>query len=251
MRRGLLVLATAVALVVVSSGLAGGGTSIANAPELPLGVNVVSGTSNIEAAHVCGTAGEATEFYRVTLGAGDDLVFNFGRTSPDEVVGVAILRPSVTDDTLDQANCVLSQWAENGTERGAFKAPYAGRWIVAIRAATTLSYGLEADILKYTHATLTGPKVVTRGSLVVLRGWIHGVMNSNPGASVRRATMQLLAGPSGYKTLGGVLLGPTGKFIYFWRPHRVGVATLRVVYYFGGSRYLPSRATHSVRVIGK
>ena len=118
---------------------------------------------------------------------------------------------------------------------------------MAIRAATTLGYDLTADVQKYTRATLTGPTVVKRRSLVILRGWIHGVMNPSAGASARRAKMLLLAGDSGYKTLGAVFLGPRGKFTYFWRPQRVGVASLRVVY-FGGAHYLPTRATHSLRV---
>ena len=83
MRRRLLLLAAAGALVVASSALAGGGTSIASAPELPLGVDIEGGASNTEDAHVCGTAGDATEFYRVTLGAGDDLVVDFRATLPE------------------------------------------------------------------------------------------------------------------------------------------------------------------------
>jgi hypothetical protein len=250
MRRRLLLLAAAGALVVASSALAGGGTSIASAPELPLGVDIVSGTNHVEDARVCGDAGDATEFYRVTLGVGDDLLLDYGAESPDEVVGIGILPPSVTDDTLDQANCVLSQWAETGSDRVAFKAPYAGPWIVAVRAGTTLNYGMSAQVLKYTHATLTGPRVATRGSLVILRGWIHGVMNSNPGASARRATMERWGKHHAWKTLGAVLLGPTGKFTYFWRPQRIGVVRFRVVY-FGHTYYLPTSATHLMRVTAK
>jgi len=247
MRRRLLLLAAGGALVVASSALAGGGTSIANAPELPLFGDVVGGTSNIEGAHVCGAAGDATEFYRVSLGAGDVLTLDYWGTLPDEIVGIGILSPSVTDSTLDQANCVLSQSAGSG--RVAFNAPYAGSWIMAVRAATTLGYRLEPNVQKYTRAALTGPKVVKRGSLVILGGGIHGVMNSNAGASARRATMQLWK-HSRWKTLGAVLLGPAGRFEYFWRAQQVGVARLRVVY-FGGAHYLPSRATHSVRVTAK
>ena len=121
MRRRLLLLAAGGALVVASSALAVGGTSIANAPELPLFGDVVGGTSNIEGAHVCGVAGDATEFYRVSLGAGDVLTVDYWGTLPNEIVGIGILPPSVTDDTLDQANCVLSQSAASG--RVGFNAP--------------------------------------------------------------------------------------------------------------------------------
>jgi len=244
MQLRVLLLAAVGTLLVGSSALAGGGTSIADAPQLPTWGDVVSGTTNIEAAHVCGVAGDATEFYRVSLKARDVLTVSWWPTLPDEDVSVGLLPPSVTDDTLDQANCVLPQWT--ATDSFGFRAPYAGSWIVAIRAATTLGYGLEARLHKYTHATLTGPRVATRRSLVTLRGVIHGFTNAR-GVSTNGVARMLIWTHSKWKTLGGVLLGPSGKFEYFWRPRRVGVARVRIMY-SGGYQYLPTWATRSIRV---
>lgn len=103
MRLRFLLIAVAGTFMVASSALAGGGTSIADAPQLPTHGDVVSGTSNIEAAHVCGIADDATEFYRVSLGAGDLLTVDYFATLPNEIVGIGVLPPFVTDDTLDQA----------------------------------------------------------------------------------------------------------------------------------------------------
>lgn len=247
MRLRLLLLATIGTLFAASCALAGGGTSIADAPELPTFGDVFGGTSNIEAAHVCGTASDATDFYRVSLRARDSLIVSWWPTLPNESVSVGLLPPSVTDVTLDQAHCVLPQWTD--TDSIGFRAPYAGSWIVAIRAATTLGYGLEAHLHRYTRATLTGPRVAKRRSLVVLRGAIHGFMNAR-GVYTKGEARMLLWAHSKWKTLAGVLLSPGGKFQYFWRPRRAGIARLRIMY-SGGYQYLPTWATHSIRVTAK
>ena len=51
---------------------------------------------------VCATQGRSGEFWRVSMYAFDHLVVDFGSTNGD-VVGINMLAPTVTDDTMAEA----------------------------------------------------------------------------------------------------------------------------------------------------
>src|SRR5207237_2811414 len=118
MKRRLVLIALgslAAALTLASSAPANGGSSIANAPELPTGTAVSGGGS---------------EFWKVTLAGGDRLTIDYQPVNGG-CVHLYVYSPGVTDSTLDSTNSVTSDGSCVKHEFG-WTAIGQGRWILRV-----------------------------------------------------------------------------------------------------------------------
>lgn len=236
MRRGLFVLAVVAALSIAGAALAGGGTTIATAPDLPVGQQVTGGGSPTDDPYCV-----YREFWRIALTRGDQLKVDFGTLNGYTVI-VYVYSPSTTDYNFNEGNSLASAGTNDKGELK-YVAAGSGRYLLYLRTASCdvdLAYELTAYVRHYTHAILSGPSIVRKGSRIRLRGQITG-------ASAGRAAMQVLKHRH-WRNLGLVSIGAGGKFSYATRARKPGLERLRVVYY-GDNSHLPTRAAFSFHIV--
>ena len=121
----------------------GGGTTIASAPTLPLGLRVG------HAYKLAGCSGYG-EIWRISLARGDHLRLDYGSKN-GQPVQVLVLAPSVTDETADLG--VLAEAWTSYRDDLVFDATKAGRYSIVLRTfyacETSLWYVVTAHV---THA---------------------------------------------------------------------------------------------------
>ena len=241
-RRWLMLALVAVAMGVAAAvALAGGGQSIASAPALPIGQNVVGGGT--EGCPSNGT--KVCEFWRIPLGHADHLIFDYSSTNGNGVT-LCLLAPTVTDYTISDAGCVANDYTDGKHEMN-FSSPSAGNWTLEVWSQNCgncgpipLGYELTAYVKHYTHATLTGPRVVRAKHKVTLRGQIVGLPSGKVVIQSRSKT--------GWKTLRLMPVKANGKFVFTTRVGGTGTYRVRVVFY-GDASHLPSNAVYSFKVV--
>jgi hypothetical protein len=128
----IMVASLALALPVGAS--AGGGTSIATAPELPLGTTIIGATS-------------AAEFWRLTLAAGDSVTIDWKPINGGGV-GFDLYSPEVTDFTIGSSSGV---WAHFTTApaQSSWTCTRQGSWI--FRVHSDHGYQLIATVERLTY----------------------------------------------------------------------------------------------------
>lgn len=145
------------------SAKAGGGTSIASAPQLPLGTQVAGGTGGHNEWR------PPDEFWRVELQAGDQLAVEF-EGGPGQV-SLCLLAPSVTDYTLESSRCTEEVWSGvNDKGQLAYTAPSDGQWTLRVAVnwccGDPYNYGLTARVSSKTEP----PAVSSSPSPLVMVG---------------------------------------------------------------------------------
>ena len=221
-----------------SAALAGGGSTIADAPNAPIGQQVVSGTTST-LPHYCNiSGGDPGEFWRVPLGSGDQLVVDFGSTNGNTVY-LHVLPPSVTDYTLGQARCLAEDETDSKSELR-FTAGASGRYTLVVAALNDpFAYEMTVHVRHYTHTTITGPSVVRAHAQVTVKGRVSGISAGKVAIQSRIKRR--------WKTLTLTSVKSNGRFSYKTHVGAPGRYRGRVVY-FGDASHLPSSAVFSVRV---
>ena len=92
------VIALACGSIWVAVAIANGGSSIASAPDMPIGQQVASGYTHPQYG----------EFWRVNLSAGDELVIDYGVPAGSGSLDLYVYSPGVTDYTLSDAEPAVS-----------------------------------------------------------------------------------------------------------------------------------------------
>jgi hypothetical protein len=236
MRAKMVAAALLAGLLVATGAFADGGSSIANAPELPIGQQVQGGTTD-------GCKNE--EFWRLTLLRGDHVRLDYGSLNGETIV-LAIYAPSTTDYTFD-GDSPIGSLASSGTSRKAelrYIAPAPGRYVLLFRTAecggVAMAYEMTGYVRHLTHATLGGPTVARAHSRIKLHGTVKGL------ASGKVVTQSLVH--RRWKTISLVSVAANGSFAFTARVGAPGVQRFRAVFY-GDPTHLPTRAPYSVRVV--
>lgn len=239
---GLLVCA---ALMAPLAAVAGGGTSIASAPELPLGEHIVDGAYVDE-------YGKKGHWWKVTLHAADRLVLDYGNTLQTGGFKFAIYRPDVTDYTLGQSRefAVANQVggaSPRQQEHFVWVAPSAGRWNLLLTGISSsggydAGYEMTARVQRYTSTTLNGPRLVGARKTVTFRGTVRGISSG-------KVEMQTAKASGGWKSVALVATRAGGFFS--WTTRTAGAGTYRVrALYHGDASHRPSAAALTIRVVG-
>ena len=231
--------------------LANGGSSIANAPELPIGKRVQGGgTSNDSPPGPTGGGWNGCcygEFWRITLNRADHLRVDVGSLNGNGVE-VGIYDPSVKEYTWNQQRGIPLAYV--GTARKdelryiATKAARFTMYVVNDCEACgqpSLAYELTAYVQHYTRASLAGPRVARSHSAITLRGKISGL-------SAGKVAIQSGSPKKGWKNLALMRVKRDGSFGYTTRVGARGTYRVRAVFY-GDASHLPSRAVISVKVV--
>ena len=246
MRHSMVVSAlVAVCLLVATVALADGGTTIANAPELPIGQTVSGSVAR-------------ADFWRLTVGAGDQLIINFAALSSENVY-LCFLQPTVDDFTLQDARCWQPGGLDNtqgNTKRQTSRTfASAGRWTLAVGAYGCILYGqrvivrcnaatqyqLTAYLRRATHMSLTTPALVVKHTArVVLTGKVLGATSGNVAIQTRKGNR--------YVNIGVAPVSAAGGFRYSLRPTKTGPVSYRA-FYPGDSGHRPSSAAIRITVV--
>jgi hypothetical protein len=209
----------------------GGGTTIASAPELPLGQTIVDGDG--------GNAYQYGLFWRVTLATGDRLILDYAQTEP-YFVHLKLFKPTVTDYTLNNASAIAyNQTGQNGKGEFVWVASGAGRWIVNFLsdAATQLGYQAIAYVQRFTSVSLQTPPLVAVGQALRVTGSVNC-------ASGGKIALQITA--TKQKPITAVVpLSSTGAFSWTSRLRAPGVYRVAAIYYGDRSH----RSSKTARVV--
>jgi hypothetical protein len=223
------------AFCTTSARAAGGGATIAGAPDLPIGTAVLGGSN--------ATTGTSGEFWRVQLSTGDRFFVEYFTTTT-VTVNLDVYSPSVTDLTLANATPVASgETGSKGEAQLSWIATGSGQWIVRLScdcgSGPALAYEFTAQIQRFTRAVLQAPVSVGAGVQVSVRGTVSGTVGG-------RVALTLTS--PGRRSLTGVVpLSSTGSFAWTPRIGQSGTWRLRAVYR-GDVTHLPSSATATIRV---
>jgi hypothetical protein len=240
--RGLTVAAAIALAVLAPSALAGGGVSIAAAPELPLSQQIVSGGTS-------DSSGNYREWWKVTLGASDKLVVDYGFTLPSPGccgpgVVVQVYKPDVTDYTIGNSDPVIEQGTHTKNEL-VFVAPSAGRWLLLVRdmccadGQQDIGYELTANVQTWTATAVTAPPLVASGKTERLRGQVKNATTGN--------VLVRLTGPKAVAPTQKVVSLTNGAFSWSKKLTVVGLYHV-VVSYPGDSGHQPSSARATFHV---
>jgi hypothetical protein len=239
---GILLATVAASLSVAAAVYASGGTSIASAPELPLGKQLSSSVSRLD-------------FWRITILAGDSLRITYKPVATDWVA-LCLMAPEVTDAGLSGANCLELHLAEREreylrdfTSPGRYTLILARRsqgcvneYLSSVQATCSdpASYEMSAFVVHRTTTSVSPvPRPVKRGAVVTVRGQVKG-------ATVGNVTLQQRVG-SRWTSKGRVPLR-TGRFTAKVRATKTGTFRYRL-FYAGDSSHRPSSAGFVLRVL--
>ena len=142
---------------------ANGGSSIANAPQAPVGTDVTGGSPTPST-----TSRPPDEFWLVALQKGDQLAIDYGEIYPNaRGVALSLYTPDVTDYTLNQVKPVqFDETGSNDKEEVRYTATQAGNWIIDVAVAGQWccddSYGYEMTVrVKYKNPVSAGKSVAS------------------------------------------------------------------------------------------
>ena len=213
-----------------------GGTSIATAANLPIGVRVENESRR-------------PEYWRVELGLADRLVVDLGSKNSKLSVEVCVLHYNVTDYSSDDAPC--RAWTSTYTKRQLrFIAPEPGSWIVVVygcggcyifrpQNASRVAYEFTARVEAYTRVTMP-PANARTGRRTTLRGTVQGATGGK----------LLITQRSGRRwvPLGTTSIRSNGSFSYTTTFYRRGLVQIGAMY-AGDNWHRPSseRTTVTVR----
>jgi hypothetical protein len=149
-------------------------STIAAAPDLPIGALVASGW--VEPGFADGL--DYGEFWRVPMNAGDKLTLDATETGCDEgaALGFEIFAPSVTDFTVRNANAGASGGAD-GHGEFTFVAPSSGPWILFVNGCDSTSYDVLASMKERTLISIQAPHLGQPHARIVIRGQIASPSN--------------------------------------------------------------------------
>jgi hypothetical protein len=235
----LLAVFTALAILTPSAG-AEAGTSIATAPEIPLGAKQFG-------------SGPGIDYWRVTLGYGDLLVLDYETTDADEHgTNVCLVKPTVTDFTLPKARCEVQGDAyAPGKREVRFTASAAGKWSLLVADGRTngswcfrsdeivptcdldVTYELTAYRLLFTQTKLNPAAGHARKPLTFTGKVV--------GAHAGRLAMQARSGKA-WKTIGSGSIAKNGSFRVTAKFSRKGTYQVRAMYP-GDAGHRPSSST--------
>jgi hypothetical protein len=230
----------------VAGAQANGGTSIANAPELPIGT-VVTG------------AKKGVDFWRVTIRSGDTLRIDYEPVATPRVA-LCLLEPDVTDFTLRDTRCSdFKDTDESGGKRQTVhELALPGRWSLAIGyygdgacvtfqkrvnvgCQLTTGYSLTAYVVHRTTTTLQAvPKLVKRGSTVKIPGQVQGADRGNVVLQERvgkRLVNKQLA-----------KLTSAGRFAFTIRAAKAGTFSY-IARFPGNANHKPSKRAFKITVV--
>jgi len=212
-----------------------GGASIATAPELSLGQQ-----------HTASRFG-GPDYWRIALGAGDELTIRFGATGGG-AVRLCLLAPMVADESSDNAICEASSLVQDGgTGELHAVAPFPGRWTLAVDACAScagvfhphdrpdVGYALTALVRRYTHVTAHAPHTVRAGASFTCTGRVTGASAGRIDLDRRSATgwARVTAGP----------IRSDGRFTLRTRLAGASRRTAIRLSYAGDAGHLPSATT--------
>lgn len=237
-----------------AAGWAAGGSSIANAPELPIAIQVAGaggeGTNggSPTTASIASVNRYYGEFWRVPLARADSLRIDYGSTN-GKLVDLCLLASTVTDYTVSTARCKTLD-ATSARHEVRFIAPTAGRWTLYVLGQACcappyccgsfgLAYELTAYVKHFTRASIHAPSLAKKGIKITLTGRVLGVTS---GTVAIRATTR-----DGMVRSKVVSMTPDGRFSWSFTPTKAGIYRVRVSYY-GDSTHRPSAASTVVHV---
>jgi hypothetical protein len=221
-----------------------GGSTIASAPELPLG-HQVSGGATMD-AH-----GNYIEYWAVTSVNGDVLDLTVSSTSTAGVT-VCLYTPAVTDANLADADCHQTALiAGQGLQTFSFDLSSPGRWTLAFRGAVLSQPFSYAATGKVEHQQPS--KVATTTTLKVKARARRGTSVRMIGSVTTGATGQVKLQVRPFSTtrwslLAALPLTANSQFSTTRRFARLGRYVLRAAY-SGDATHFPSSATVTIRVV--
>lgn len=240
--RGLLaalVCLAALGSVAVAAG--GGGRTIADAPQIPLGQQQLNSLNGID-------------FYRVTLRQGDQLTVRYGPQQSFRWAEICIFQPGVSDTTVGNQPCYA---AKNTVTDDFFtlSARVSGDWVIAMvpypgcdkngfldfRCTTGLQYFLTAFVKHATSITLRAPNAVRHGAWLSLNGHLGGAAGSV-------VLDQSWDGGSHWSAFALKRVHSGGRFSARLHVRRKGTVRVRASFP-EAPLYAPSSVTVSVRVV--
>ena len=230
----------ALAPISAAVALAGGGTNISSAPELPVATQVGGGGA-ITGSQKAGSCSGYAEFWRLSLAHGDHLSLAYGSKN-GLPVKIVLLAPSVSDSNVNQV-APLEAGETFYKDSLTLVAAHAGRYTVMLFTSylcqPKLAYTITADVQHTTHATLTGPAVAHVHASISLAGRVAGLSSGN--VALQSNTK------AGWKTLKTTAVQKNGSFAFTTQFDTPGVHTVRAVY-AGDSSHLASKAVVSFKV---
>jgi hypothetical protein len=192
------VIATAVvALLLASSAVASGGTSIASAPMLPLGGALETG------------GGKRGEFWRMQLYGGDRVTIDMELSGGEYQADLFLIAPSINDFTLQGSTPTLDLKARIGKSQNIMQAPSTGLWTLDICQQTVGSFctndgeyfGSAAEPYSFTatvtHATsllVSAPTLARRASSATVRASVESPAGTPQGSCLIQGAVVPLAG---------------------------------------------------------
>lgn len=202
---------------------ADGGTSIASAPELPIGKQVFSGVARVD-------------YWRIAFKAGDQFVVNYGPTDGGSVE-LCFMRPEVTDYTLQDARCwqPLSTDETYGSKRQTSRIiSTPGRWTlvvgddnciydqVSVRCTSPVAYELTGFIRRVTRVLLSAPpRVANARATLSVKGRVTGATRGNVALQVRSGR---------WRNVTVARVGAGGRFAIKIKPSAPGTYRYRILY---------------------
>jgi hypothetical protein len=117
--------------VLAPAASAGGGTTIASAPELPIGATFAGGATT-------------TEFWRVTLAAGDTLTIDYQQLNNSHV-DLYVYKPGTTDATVGSASYVASGETYSQSQ---FKWTATGQGVWILKVYSNHGYQLTTSVAR-------------------------------------------------------------------------------------------------------
>ncbi|MGD0273115.1 MAG: hypothetical protein ABSB96_05255 [Gaiellaceae bacterium] len=242
----LLIAFTLISLLVPVIARANGGTSIAMAPELPVGSPVSGAVTGLD-------------YWAISVGAGDELAIDFEAVT--EGVGFCFMRPGVTDYTLADTPCWQpknTDYADEGEKRETKRVfGVAGRWTLIVGETEWLDWGCVQDVVypqcdrsttyqltaylhKFTRVVAKAPRFVKLKKRFKLAGQVVGAAGG--GITIQERLHRK------WKNLGIAMLKADGRFVYSIRPRAPGLHRYRV-YYPGDQGHRASTAAVKVSVV--
>jgi hypothetical protein len=218
----------AVAMIVVTAAVAGAST-IAAAPEMPLGKLTSDGSTT--------QTNSFGDFWRLPLSAGDKVIMDYA-TQNGRTVTLHVYLPAVTDYTFNDARPVVEdQTGANGKHEWVWVAPTSGRWTLRFEAYSELSYQFTTHVQHVTQVKLAAPSLVRAGKKFVVHGSVVGVKAGS-------VEMRLL---SGRKRVAHAVV-PISSSGFTWKTSTKGAGSYKVVaIFYGDADHRSSSASKQVR----
>jgi hypothetical protein len=219
----------------------GGGTTIAEAPQIALGQEQLNSVNGID-------------FYRVALRSGDQLTLRYGPQHQYSWAEICIFQPGISDTTVGNQPCYASKHTLS-EDSFTVTARIPGDWVIAmvpypgcerngmldLRCTTGLQYFLTAYVKHETTMTLRAPNATRRGSWLSISGHLGGAT----GLVVLDRSWD---GGRHWSAFALKRVRTNGRFSGRLRVRRTGTLRIRATFP-EAPLYVASSATVSVRVV--